>query len=89
MDVVTGSFDSFEIGNIIPPSKETLSEFWLSNCVYASIKRMEEFFIPTVAVCNEFKKLLEGNENQVANLKYKENMNLQCTPTFITITETV
>ena len=85
IDIFTGNFETYEVGNIIPPSKDSLSEFWFSNCIYASVKRMEEFFIPTVAVCNEFKKLLEGNKNQVASVKYKENQNLQITPTFLTM----
>ena len=85
VDLFTANFETYEIGNIIPPAKDTLSEFWLMNCVYASVKRMEEFYIPTVAVCNEFKKLLEGNKNQIANVKYKENQNLQVTPTFLTM----
>ena len=46
-DVITGSFDSFEIGNILPPMKDNLSEFWLANCIYASIKRMEELILYT------------------------------------------
>ena len=85
VDLFTSNFETYEIGNIIPPAKDTLSEFWLMNCVYASVKRMEEFYIPTLAVCNEFKKLLEGNKNQIANVKYKENQNLQVTPTFLTM----
>ena len=84
-DVICGSFNSFEIGNILPPAKDTLDTFWLSNCVYSSIKRMEEFFIPTVAICNAFKQLLEGNKNQVANVKYKDNLNLPTTPTILTM----
>ena len=85
VDLFTSNFELYEIGNIIPPAKDTLSEFWLMNCVYSSVKRMEEFYIPTLAVCNEFKKLLEGNKNQIANVKYKENQNLQVTPTFLTM----
>ena len=84
-DIICGWFNTFEIGNILPPSKDTLSEFWLSNCVYSSIKRMEEFFIPTQAICNSFKQLLEGNTNQIANVKYKDNLNLPCTPTILTM----
>ena len=84
-DIITGSFNSFEVGNILPPSKDTLDTFWLSNCVYSSIKRMEEFFIPTQAICNAFKQLLEGNKNQIANVKYKDNLNLPTTPTILTM----
>ena len=84
-DIISGSFNSFEIGNILPPSKDTLDTFWLSNCVYASIKRMEEFFIPTQSICNAFKQLLEGNRNQIANVKYKDNLNLPTTPTILTM----
>ena len=87
-DIITGSFNSFEIGNILPPAKDTLDTFWLSNCVYASIKRMEEFFIPTQAICNAFKQLLEGNKNQIANVKYKDNLNLPTTPTILTMNNT-
>ena len=84
-DIVCGSFNAFEIGNIIPPAKDILSEIWLANCVYASIKRMEEFFIPTQAIFNAFKQLLEGNTNQIANVKYKDNLNLPCSPTVLTM----
>ena len=49
VDLFTSNFETYEIGNIIPPAKDTLSEFWLMNCVYASVKRMEEFYIPTLA----------------------------------------
>ena len=84
-DIISGSFNSFEIGNILPPSKDTLDTFWLSNCVYSSIKRMEEFFIPTQSICNAFKQLLEGNRNQIANVKYKDNLNLPTTPTILTM----
>ena len=49
-NLITCIFADYEIGNIIPPSKDTLTDFWSSNCVYSSIKRYEKFFIPTVTI---------------------------------------
>ncbi|XP_065681666.1 uncharacterized protein LOC136095264 [Hydra vulgaris] len=81
---LTSVYRNYEVGSILAPNGDRLSEFWLQQCIFTHVKRCEELVIPTMQIAQEFKKLFEGNTALLGNVKYKDNMVVPKTPIIIT-----
>ncbi|XP_065655134.1 uncharacterized protein LOC136081610 [Hydra vulgaris] len=82
-NILTSVYKKYEVGGILNPNNDRLSEFWLQSCIFTHIKKCEELIITTPSIAQEFKKLFEGNPSLLGNVKYKDNMIVPKTPIII------
>lgn len=82
-NLITSVYKKYEVGGILNPNNDRLSEFWLQSCIFTHIKKCEELIITTSSIAQEFKKLFEGNPSLLGNVKYKDNMVVPKTPIII------
>lgn len=84
-NLLSSVYYPYEIGYVVTPAGTTVSDFWLSECVTCSLKRVEELCISTPIIAQSFKALFEGNTALTANRKYLSSTSITKTPIIVTM----
>ena len=84
-NIVTGYFPPHRVGQVNSPQGNRLTDFWLQEARGCNIKIMEELKLPNEQIAQLFKELFEGNQNLMANRKYRDPLPIQRTPILITM----
>ena len=84
-NIITGYFPPYRVGQVNSPQGNRLTDFWLQEARGCDVKVMEELKLPNEQIAQLFKELFEGNQNLMANRKYRDSLPIQRTPVLITM----
>ena len=84
-NIITGYYLPHRVGQANSPQGNRLTDFWLQEARGCDIKIMEELKLPNEQIAQLFKELFEGNQNLMANRKYRDPLPIQRTPIVVTM----